>query len=149
MRKKIKSNRRIFIAGQLSLLFTSLLLGNATAASLQQISHQDRLQPTWETITYSQLDNLTGEKFWAIGQDRLYLGLTLKSVEKINASPERPKHLARKQGLIVTFTSPHAKKLGFSGQVMLIKNRDLGHAYVFLKAVPTPNDDYIIELILN
>jgi len=150
-------NRRIFIAANLCLT-AGLGMGFATAALGQEIpgslatSSPSLSANTWNTVATPEFRSFKRDYFYALTDDNRPVRLRLLKVIAGNSGPHRPRHLARREGLIAVFNAAKADCDWFienGHQSVGIWHHALGNSRVFLGAVKNARGQYKIEMVLN
>ena len=142
MSKSIKLSRRGFMAAQAGVV----AVGASGAASAAVFSRP----VSWATMTRKDLSPLIGETFTARTEDGQKFDLKLVDAELVKSGWHRPMDLARREGVVAVFDSPHAAKLAEAGhQTVRLHHPQLGSAEIFLGAVPSRSKGHLIEAIFN
>ncbi|MEP3654448.1 MAG: hypothetical protein ABJO36_06080 [Litorimonas sp.] len=147
MQKSSQLNRRSMLSASAALATTIGISGTAFARTGMM-----SLESTadWKTGTADDFAPLVNQPFMAKLKDGTLLHLTLVDVEASNSGAARPKHLARSEGVTLTFKSDFAEDLAKQGDhTVWIFNHALGNFEAFLGTTPRRTGGYDIELILN
>ena len=76
--------------------------------------------------------------------------LRLVKVEAVNSGPNRPSFLKRKEGLVVTFVSPHLDWfVENEAQTVMMGHPVLGYSDVFISATPKRRGGHELHVVLN
>lgn len=141
-------NRRAFMAGNLSIAAgVTASVANASAFLSPTVSPN-----TWSTVAASEFTAFRRDYFYAQTDDNRLVRLRLLKVIATNSGPARPKHLARREGLIAVFNAAKADCDWFvenGHQSVNIWHHALGNSRVFLGAVKNARGQYKIEMVLN
>ena len=151
MAELLRINRRTFVAGPLALgaLATAPILTASPAIAACSGEHGFSTS-RWTTVSFGELGALVGDHFSLKTKGFGRTQLALSSVEETVSGPDRPKDLAREEGIVAHFTSADMRKLADRGhQTYCIRHGSLGSADLFMGPVYDKNGRQVMELILN
>lgn len=146
-----RMNRRTFVAGPLALgAVASAPIWSSSPAMAACSGEHGFSRNGWKTVSASELGDLVGQRFSLKTEGFGRTQLSLSSVEETVSGPDRPKNLARGEGIVAHFTSADMSKLADQGhQTYCIRHGSLGSADLFMGPVYDKNGRQVMELILN
>lgn len=134
-----KLNRRLFMAGQASLV-TLGAVGVAGASS----------NSSWKTLGHKDLKPLIGDSFTARTEAGDSMTLKLVDSSPVKSGWHRPAHLKRREGVVATFESSGAAAFAEAGdQLVAMNHKELGRFDVFLSATQKKSGGFEMEVVLN
>lgn len=106
--------------------------------------------PTWDNVLSGDMSAFKQDSFWGLADDGTRLELSLLATEAVNFGAALPRHLKRREGVSLTFTSPQIDWFIENGaQNITIGHAVLGHSTFFINPVPTRSGSYTLEVVIN